>query len=45
MDVQTVVYVVIGFVLVIWGFTRLINRQNPSKRKRKAGNQKKDRNK
>jgi len=42
MDVQTVVFVVIAFVLVIWGFTKLINKQNPTKRKRKAGNQKKD---
>lgn len=42
MDVQTVVFVVIAFVLVVWGFMRLINKQNPTKRKRRAGNQKKD---
>jgi len=42
MNVETVVFVVIAFVLVIWGFTKLINKQNPTKRKRRAGNQKKD---
>lgn len=42
MDVQTVVIVLIGFVLVIWGFTKIIKKQNPSKRKHRAGNQKKD---
>ena len=45
MDVQTVVFVVIAFVLVIWGFTKLIKKQNPSKRKHRAGNQKKDKKK
>jgi flagellar biogenesis protein FliO len=41
MDVTTVVIIVIALVLVIWGFTKLINKQNPPKKKHKAGNQKK----
>ena len=42
MDVQTVVFVVIAFVIVVWSFAKLINKQNPPRKKHKAGNQKKN---
>lgn len=29
-----------GLVLAVWAFTAYINRQNPGRKKRKAGNQK-----
>jgi len=41
MDGQTIIFTVIALVLVVWGFTKLINKQNPKKKKHRAGNQKK----
>jgi len=41
MDTTSIVIVVIALVLVVWGFTKLISKQNPTKKKHRAGNQKK----